>query len=96
LIAGAWLKNAAHGNACAKRLAAAVAGLPGVEVTFPVEADTVFLRMPEETMAALRAKGWRFYTFIGGGARFMFAWDPDIADVDALVADIRTLSGGSR
>jgi threonine aldolase len=86
---GAWLKNAAHGNLCAKRLAAAVAGLPGVEVMFPVEANAVFLRMPEPTMAALRAKGWRFYTFIGGGARFMFAWDADIAGVDALAADIR-------
>ena len=30
-----------------------------------------------------------FYTFIGGGARFVFAWDADIAGVDALAADIK-------
>jgi threonine aldolase len=37
---------------------------------------------------ALRARGWRFYTFIGGAARFMFAWDADPAEVDALARDI--------
>jgi len=33
--------------------------------------------------------GFRFCTFVGGGAHFMFAWDADIAAVDALAADIR-------
>jgi threonine aldolase len=93
---GAWLKNAAHGNSCAQRLAAAVAGLAGVEVMFPVEANAVFLKMSEPVMAALRAKGWRFYTFIGGGARFMFAWDADIAAIDALATDIKAISAASR
>jgi threonine aldolase len=88
---GAWLANAAHGNRCARRLAAQVEGLPDIEVMFPVEANAVFLKMPEPVMAALRTKGWRFYTFIGGGARFMFAWDADVAAVDALAADIKAL-----
>ena len=39
-------------------------------------------------------RGWRFYTFIGGGARFMFAWDADPARVDALARDIRAVSSG--
>jgi threonine aldolase len=34
-------------------------------------------------------------TFIGGGARFMFAWDADPARVDALVRDIRSISAAS-
>jgi threonine aldolase len=37
----------------------------------------------------LRIRGWRFYTFIGGGARFMFGWDSDPARVDALAHAIR-------
>ncbi|MCE3590691.1 hypothetical protein LXJ59_29310, partial [Escherichia coli] len=73
--------NAAHGNACARRLAAAVEGLPDVAPIFPVEANAVFLAAPEDVLETLRAKGWRFYTFIGGGARFMFAWDADVARV---------------
>ena len=72
---GAWLRNAAHGNACAGRLLAQIGGLPGLEIMFPVEANAVFVRMPEAKLAALCDRGWRFYTFIGGGARFMFAWD---------------------
>lgn len=89
LESGAWLRNAAHGNACARRLAAALADLEGVALMFPVEANSVFLSAPETVLEALRHRGWRFYTFIGGGARFMFAWDADLARVDALVADIR-------
>jgi threonine aldolase len=85
---GAWLRNAAHANACARRFAEAVRGLAGVQVMFPVEANAVFLRLSASAMAALRARGWRFYTFIGGGARIMFAWDSDPARIDALAADI--------
>jgi threonine aldolase len=89
---GAWLRNARHANACAQRLAGQIAGLPGIELMFPVEANGVFVRAPEPVLEGLRARGWRFYTFIGGGARFMFAWDADPARVDQLAADIREVS----
>lgn len=88
LETGAWLRNATHGNACATRLAARIEGLPGIELMFPVEANAVFVRAPEPVLDRLRGLGWRFYTFIGGGARFMFAWDADLARVDRLAADI--------
>jgi threonine aldolase len=58
---------------------------------FPVEANSVFLRAAPEVLDGLRAKGWLFYTFIGGGGRFMFAWDADPARVDALASDIREI-----
>ena len=95
LESGAWLSNARHGNACATRLAAAVEALPGVDLMFPVEANAVFLTAPETVLDGLRARGWRFYTFIGGGARFMFAWDADPARVDALISDLRAVAGVS-
>ena len=60
---------------------------------FPVEANAVFLRASADRLEGLRQRGWQFYTFIGGGARFMFAWDSDAARVDALVRDIREVSG---
>jgi len=96
LESGAWLKNARHANACAARLAAGVANLPGVEPMFPVQANSVFLRAPEPVLDALRARGWRFYTFIGGGARFMFAWDADPERVEELAADIRDAALANR
>lgn len=92
---GAWLRNARHANACAQRLAGQIEGLPGIELMFPVEANGVFVRAPEPVLEGLRARGWRFYTFIGGGARFMFAWDADPARVDQLAADIRAVSGAT-
>jgi threonine aldolase len=59
---------------------------------FPVQANAVFVRMPDAGMAALRDRGWEFYTFIGGGARFMFAWDAAPRRVDELAADLRQIA----
>lgn len=90
---GAWLRHAAHANAMAQRFAAGITGLPGIGLRFPVEANGVFVDAPAEHVRALRAQGWRFYDFIGGTARFMFAWDSDPARVDALVAAFREVVG---
>jgi len=51
----------------------------------------VFLTMAPDKIDALRDKGWRFYTFIGGGARFMFSWDSQFERVDELAADLLAL-----
>jgi threonine aldolase len=92
LETSAWLRNAEHGNACAARLAHQITGLPGLEIMFPVQANAVFVRMPDAGIAALRDRGWQFYTFIGGGARFMFAWDAAPQRVDELAADLRQIA----
>ncbi len=84
-----WSRNAAHANRCARRLRDAIVDSPAVRLMFPVEANAVFLLAPEERLERLRRLGWRFYTFIGGGARFMFAWDSDPVRVDQLAKDIR-------
>lgn len=89
LESGAWLRNGQHANQCAQRFAAQVAGIPGVVVTQPVEANAVFLSAPEEILERLRSRGWHFYTFIGGAARFMFAWDTDPARIDAFCRDLK-------
>jgi threonine aldolase len=60
-----------------------------------VEANAVFVRMSDSRLAALRDRGWRFYTFIGGGARFMFAWDSSPQRVDELAADIAAIASGA-
>ncbi len=96
LESGAWLRNAQHGNACAKLLAAQIAELPNVDLMFPVEANAVFLSAPTEVLDQLRARGWRFYTFIGGGARFMFAWDAQLDRVADLSRDLREIAGGEQ
>lgn len=88
LNGGAWLRNGAHANAAAQRFARQIQNLPDVELVWPVHANAVFVQAPEEVLAALRARGWNFYTFIGGAARFMFAWDADSKRVDQLAHDL--------
>jgi threonine aldolase len=89
LEGGAWLRNAEHANRCAQQFASQVAEIPGVRLAQPVEANAVFVEAPEKVLNQLRARGWSFYTFIGGAARFMFSWDSDPRRVDALSADLR-------
>jgi threonine aldolase len=96
LESGAWLSNARHANRCATYFAEKIADLPHVRIASPVDANAVFLLTSEEILKALTERGWRFYTFIGGAARFMFAWDTALARVDALVHDLREVASGVR
>jgi threonine aldolase len=88
-----WQRHAGHANAMALRLAMGLASIPGASLLFPVEANGVFVMLPQSVQEGLRTRGWRFYTFIGaGGARFMCAWDTSPDSVDALLADLHELS----
>lgn len=89
LESGAWLRNAQHANRCAQQFARLVEGIPGVQLTQPVEANAVFVAAPEGVLKRVEERGWHFYTFIGGAARFMFAWDSDPRRVEALASDLR-------
>lgn len=91
LRTGAWLRRAGDANAAAASLVEQVADIPEVRVMFPREANAVFLEMPEPVSAALKQRGWRFYTFIGvGGARLMCSWDTRSETIDAFVDDLKT------
>lgn len=86
---GAWIRHAGHANACARELEKRLRGIPGIEIMFPVEANSVFVLLPPPVVAALRAKGWVFYTFIGlGGVRLMCSWNTREEAIEALVADV--------
>ena len=75
----------------AARLAAAIGELPGARLLAPVEANSVFVDLPQSAIDAMRTKGWQFYIFVGEtGVRFMCSWDTTAASVDALVADLRS------
>lgn len=89
---GAWLRYARSANRMAAHLAESVAGLPGIKLIHPCQANGVFLSLPEHVNIGLRDRGWHFYCFIGNAARFMCAWDTTEEDVERLVADIRALT----
>jgi threonine aldolase len=87
---GAWLDNARRANAAAARLESGLRGIPSIEVLGERQANAVFARLPSLVAEGLRARGWRFYNFIGaGGCRFMCSWSTTNADVDAFLTDAR-------
>lgn len=90
-----WLRSAAHANAMAARLAAGLAGLPGVEIAHPVQANAVFARIPAERVEALQAVA-PFYVWdeADSTCRLMCAFDTPAEDVDRFVAEAgRVLAG---
>ena len=84
-----WHRNAAHANAMATRLEAAVRGIPGVTICRPVAANGVFAILPPDATARLQARH-RFYTWnqATGEVRWMCSWDTSPEEVDAFAADV--------
>ncbi len=88
LDSGAWSARAAHANAMARRLAAAMP----FPVNHPVDANGVFVSMDEPTLGRLRAAGWFVYRFIDGSVRFMCSWATTPEAVDDLAATLRAIA----
>jgi len=88
LTDGVILKHAGNANERAEELFQGLKELPGVEVMYPREANSVFIKVPSSVATAMRDRGWHFYEFIGGGGiRFMCSWDTTSEDVGLLIAD---------
>jgi threonine aldolase len=85
-----WRRNAQHANAMAQRLAAAVAGIDGIAISRPVQANAVFAVLPREQAERAREHA-PFYTWdeATGEVRWMCAWDTTPEDVDAFAAALR-------
>jgi len=94
---GVWLRNARHANAMAKRLAERLMAIDAVRLLHSVDANAVFADIPVAAQAALRAKGWRFYTFLGEtGCRLMCAWDTEPETVDRFADDLARAAGSEK
>jgi threonine aldolase len=89
-----WLTNAAHANAMAARLAAGLASIPGVDVTYPVQSDVVFARLSPGHIAGLQ-RDWTFHVWDESASmvRWMTAFDTQESDVDAFLTDIAAAAG---
>ncbi|MBH5333884.1 low specificity L-threonine aldolase [Streptomyces pactum] len=84
-----WLRNARHANTMAKRLAAGVRAIDGVEVKYPVQSNAVFATLPHDVAERLQ-KRYRFYFWDeqAGLVRWMCAFDTTPDDVDAFTEAI--------
>jgi threonine aldolase len=90
-----WRLTAEHSNAMARRLAAAVASIDGVEITQRVQANAVFAVLPPPATEELQ-KRWRFYVWDehAGEVRWMCSWDTTEEDVDAFAEGVRAAVAG--
>lgn len=88
---GAWLRHAAHANACAQHLAQRLDALPGVTVLRPVHGNAVFVEMPAAAADGMRARGWAFHQLVPPYYRLMCSWATDPARIDAFAAELAGL-----
>jgi len=94
---GVWLRNARQANASAVSLANRLRDVAGLERAFPVEANAVFVRMPEKLVTQLHERGWHFYKFLEPDIyRLMCSWATTPRVIDEFVADVKAVSGLER
>ena len=84
-----WLRNARHANRMARLLAEKLRSEARIEILFPVEANSVFVRLEKKIENALRGRGWQLYQFIQPDVwRIMCSWAVKQSDLDQFVADV--------
>jgi threonine aldolase len=94
-----WLRNARHANAMAARLAAGLAGLPGVRLVQDVQANELFVAMPDSLIDALQGAGAVFYRWIDVPGeslpviRLVTGFMTTEAEVDLFVGLARSFGG---
>jgi threonine aldolase len=92
---GLWLDNARHANAMASALAQGLRGVGGAALLQSVDANEVFVALPEALVAALERQGFGFYRWplaAGSGAtaiRLVTSYSTPRAHVDELLDAVR-------
>jgi len=89
-----WLRNAAHANALAQRLAHQVANVPGIEIMSPPEVNSVFARIPWDRLDDLMA--WSFFwpwEPANHTVRWMTSFATTTDDVDAFASGVSQILG---
>jgi threonine aldolase len=82
-----WLANARAAN----RAATALAEAAGARLSYPVEANELFIRVTPDEAAKLRSQGYDFYDWGPGEIRLVMSWDQDMGAVAKLAAAIAAL-----
>jgi threonine aldolase len=76
----------------AKRLAEGLMAVPGATLAHPVEANEIFVDLPETAIRGLTADGFQFYRWLGEDKtllRLVAAHDTKEADVAAFIASAK-------
>ncbi len=94
-----WLHNARHANAMARKVAQGMAGIEAARLLHPVEANEVFVSLPEPAVAALERQEFKFYRWPqaagapGVAIRLVTSYDTSSAAVETLIEAARRAAG---
>jgi threonine aldolase len=90
-----WLRSAQHSNAMARRLAVAVADVPGLKITRDVQANAVFAVLPRDVTTRLQER-FHFYVWSEhtGEVRWMCAFDTTEQNIDDFAEAVRKEMAG--
>ena len=85
-----WQRNAAHSNHMAQQLAKALQDIPQAEILYPVQANSVFVRLPREVWTDLQ-NDYFFYDWneANNEVRWMCSFDTTEQDISDFVAALR-------
>ncbi|ANN66389.1 threonine aldolase family protein [Bordetella bronchialis] len=86
---GLYLRLARRANALAARIGRELGALPGVELVAPVDANMLFVRMPDRAIEAIAAAGARYGRRRGGVIRLVTRFDMDEAEAEILLELVR-------
>jgi threonine aldolase len=87
-----WLRNASHANAMATKLAAAVAGIPGVGIERSPAVNSVFATLPAAAIEPLQR--WSFFwewDLTVSLVRWMTSFATTDEDIDRFTAGVRAI-----
>jgi threonine aldolase len=88
LADGLWLDLARHANEIAATLGAGLGALPGAKLVNPVEANEVFIDLPEPAIQAIERAGFAVYRWNGPGTqrlRLVASWSSRAEDAQRLI-----------
>lgn len=90
-----WLRNARHANEMCKRLKDGLLPIAGDQIHHPVEANAMFISLPEPVLEGLEAAGFKFYRWLDANSpliRLVTSFNTRMEDVDAFVKTAQDLA----
>jgi threonine aldolase len=90
-----WFKNASHANNMAQMLKSGLENLPGAELYYQVEANEVFISMPENVLKVLENAGYVFYRWHDAASpviRLVTSFETKEEDVKSFIETARAAS----
>jgi threonine aldolase len=82
-----WLKNARHANKMGKRLSEGLNNYSDINLSYPTEANEVFVTLPRNKIEHLNSEGYTINEdeWDGKAVRLVAAWNTKDNDVDEFL-----------